>query len=304
MQSRFSSELRGPSRHRSRWPSAVLATRNHRRWGIATAQARNGSDAPNAGMSTPPDDCSFAPGVSSQPRQALSNADILGMPMPDEVVQGSPWEALPEALNDAQLPGAGTMVTDWNLDRLLRAALLYRPMLTCFDRLQFISDADVRPAITEVFGVPDVYSYPLSDRFLRTDAQRMLHFPAPFEALRQELDIGFPGNLFLVGAGRYGKIYCSWIKERGGIAIDVGDLFEPRDLQDREAPHESRIAAHGLNHSVSRRTAIDRYNAFVDCHQLDAPGVDARDADVERLSAYWHCARNGVTASPAPATPT
>ena len=304
MQSRFPSALRGPSRHRSRWPPPILATRNHRCRDIGTGQARNGSYAPNAAMSTPPGDCSVAPGVSSQLRQALPNAGILGMPTPAEVVQGSPWEALPEVLNDARLPGAGSMVTDWNLHRLLHAALLYRQILTCIDRLPITSNRDVRAAFTEVFGVPDMYWYPLSDLLLCTDAQRMRHFPARSEALRQELDIDFPGNLFLVGAGKYGKIYCSWIKERGGIAIDVGELFRRSHSHDREAPHEDRIAAHGLNHSIDRQAAIDRYNAFVDCHQLDAPGVDIRDADVERLPAYWHCARNAVTASPASATPT
>ena len=31
-----------------------------------------------------------------------------------------------------------------------------------------------------------------------------------------------PGCLYLVGAGPWAELYCSWIRQRGGIGIDVG----------------------------------------------------------------------------------
>jgi hypothetical protein len=34
------------------------------------------------------------------------------------------------------------------------------------------------------------------------------------------------GKVFLVGAGGLGKIYCMLIKEHGGLAYDIGALFD------------------------------------------------------------------------------
>jgi hypothetical protein len=43
--------------------------------------------------------------------------------------------------------------------------------------------------------------------------------------LNQQL-VEFPGMLFLVGGGLYGKLYCQLIKDQGGIALDLGSLFD------------------------------------------------------------------------------
>lgn len=43
--------------------------------------------------------------------------------------------------------------------------------------------------------------------------------------LNQQL-VEFPGMLVLVGAGIYGKLYCQLIKDQGGIALDLGSLFD------------------------------------------------------------------------------
>jgi hypothetical protein len=40
------------------------------------------------------------------------------------------------------------------------------------------------------------------------------------------LQVKFPGQLFLIGAGVWGKIYCNRIKSLGGIAIDVGAVCD------------------------------------------------------------------------------
>jgi hypothetical protein len=43
--------------------------------------------------------------------------------------------------------------------------------------------------------------------------------------LKQKL-VEFPGMLYLVGGGLYGKLYCQLIKAQGGIALDLGALFD------------------------------------------------------------------------------
>lgn len=55
------------------------------------------------------------------------------------------------------------------------------------------------------------------------------HFPTQFNAIRRWMDIiqqSIEGNLCLFGAGYVGKIYGTWFKERGGIAVDAGCMFD------------------------------------------------------------------------------
>ncbi len=52
------------------------------------------------------------------------------------------------------------------------------------------------------------------------------HFPDLYEKLVAGIKVPRPGALFLVGAGFCGKLYADAIKRKGGIAVDVGSLFD------------------------------------------------------------------------------
>jgi hypothetical protein len=53
------------------------------------------------------------------------------------------------------------------------------------------------------------------------------HYPALFNLIPKWLDEQpAKGNVFLVGAGGLGKVYCNWIKQRGGVAIDMGSILD------------------------------------------------------------------------------
>ena len=61
-----------------------------------------------------------------------------------------------------------------------------------------------------------------ADRYALSGA----HFPRRFFQLKNEIKVEFEGMLFLVAAGLCGKIYCEWIRNEGGIAIDTGALLD------------------------------------------------------------------------------
>ncbi|MGQ9371117.1 glycosyltransferase [Azospirillum sp. ST 5-10] len=52
------------------------------------------------------------------------------------------------------------------------------------------------------------------------------HYPDAFRTLERTLAVREPGEVFLVAAGFLGKLYCDWIKARGGIALDVGSVAD------------------------------------------------------------------------------
>jgi hypothetical protein len=67
--------------------------------------------------------------------------------------------------------------------------------------------------------IPDMYRDSSPDR--RT--------PDYVEQLESVLDkqlVEFPGMLYLVGGGLYGKLYCELIRSQGGVALDLGSLFD------------------------------------------------------------------------------
>ncbi len=49
---------------------------------------------------------------------------------------------------------------------------------------------------------------------------------SPNDHLLEELEPAFPGQVFFVGAGICGKVYCDVIARRGGIALDIGAVCD------------------------------------------------------------------------------
>jgi hypothetical protein len=63
-------------------------------------------------------------------------------------------------------------------------------------------------------------------RFLRRDERWTPHFPDRFDELLDTLEPAYAGQLFFVGAGICGKVYCDVIARRGGVAIDIGAVCD------------------------------------------------------------------------------
>jgi len=87
-----------------------------------------------------------------------------------------------------------------------------RPELS--SRLQTIFDVKV-----DCWLIPDMY------RDLDHENSHKDYIKQLENILQQQL-VKFPGMLFLVGGGFYGKLYCNLIKSQGGIALDVGSLLD------------------------------------------------------------------------------
>ncbi len=85
---------------------------------------------------------------------------------------------------------------------------------------------DLAIPIQEAFGVGEVRSW-----FVRGETQypgevTEPHWPDGFNRVMDTLSVAYPGQLFLVGAGILGKIYCQRIKSLGGVALDVGSVLD------------------------------------------------------------------------------
>lgn len=53
--------------------------------------------------------------------------------------------------------------------------------------------------------------------------------PEFLRTIKKQLPDNMSGYLCLIGAGPWSEIYCTWVKQRGGVAIDIGSGFDLLD---------------------------------------------------------------------------
>ncbi len=56
-------------------------------------------------------------------------------------------------------------------------------------------------------------------------------------SLHEKLPTDMSACLCLIGAGPWSEIYCSWVKQRGGVAIDIGSGFDLLDGETTRPVH-------------------------------------------------------------------
>lgn len=169
-------------------------------------------------------------------REAVANADIIGIPP----IKGL-WKArhnyislhgLAEAHRYCTRHGNGTLSAA-QLNVLLHSESdFYRHFMA---NAKFLGLISCHPAlgsvIKDAFKIEFISEYLIPFQAGNADIFRYLpnsqrHYPEYYNELRSTLTVPFPGAVFFVAAGIFGKVYCNWIKEMGGIAIDIGAIAD------------------------------------------------------------------------------
>ena len=80
-----------------------------------------------------------------------------------------------------------------------------------------------------VYLIPSEFKY----AYLMQKEIHSIHYPDVYENLCENIEVAYPGELFLVGAGFLGKIYCSIIKSKGelhsilDVSLIIGHPMKP-----------------------------------------------------------------------------
>lgn len=156
--------------------------------------------------------------------EAVNGADIVGLFPADH-----PKELC--ALSPAVLQSAGVQIelTCWqSIHFYLAASGHLARMVYAADRVTLITGRDIKARFDERFGCDVEQLLVPSERKFRLNEEngRGEHYPTVYRAIRAAIEVRAPRHLFLVGAGVLGKAYCQAIKEAGGIAVDVGSVFD------------------------------------------------------------------------------
>ncbi len=149
-------------------------------------------------------DCDKKLNVSGSRRIALLHASLSHLNLDEQVQYCSSW-----AHYDLHLSGSIFR----NLMQQRKIGLISSRSELC-RKLEDIFGIEV-----DYWGIPDMY------RDIDNN-QIPENYIGQLEALLQEQLVEFPGMLFLVGGGFYGKLYCDLIKSQGGVALDVGSLLD------------------------------------------------------------------------------
>ena len=117
--------------------------------------------------------------------------------------------------------------------------------------------------IADTFHVGQVTQYLVPGEAQYPGTATGEHYPARFVELRSGLTVPFRGAVFLVGAGALGKIYCHWIKERGGIALDIGSMCDAWADVGRLRKSCHRLEMYAETPPLTREAAVRHYNAMI-----------------------------------------
>ena len=206
--------------------------------------------------------------LRDQLRQAIEHADVLGIPRAAQARQSRLYAAVGMALERLDVEAD---LTHAALHRLMSHALLFRPLLREQPFVGLISCRDVRSEVRRLFSVRETRWYGVRGELDKPGVIETPHWPDGFNEIRQILEVPFPGALFVVGAGVFGKIYCHWIKQRGGIAIDIGSIFDSWALVGRVGHPVRSLHVYDEFPTITREAAVERYNKLLQDFSLDAP---------------------------------
>lgn len=230
-------------------------------------------------------------------KDAVRGADVLGLPRRRQLEQQFHlWRAVQQAVDALNLLSPGTLATHTALHRLLQHALLYRPILQHAPFVGLVSCRRIGDELQRTFNIDTVRWHGVRGEFHEPGDVQTTHYPDGFHELRETLEVPFPGALFLVGAGAFGKVYCQWIKERGGIAIDVGSIFDAwanlRHAGKTVGRHWLSVGGYGLDAyrrtpRIRRAKAVVRYNRLAEESALDVPFGDTRADYFRKLPKFW-----------------
>lgn len=164
--------------------------------------------------------------IKAQMIQAYRNADIVGLPTQRHLERQDTWgesmtifnRVVGQQVQRASIDACYEMLTSGLLTELLQGRQV----------LNYISCRNLTDKFKEVFSIKEINGFLIAPEMKFTGAYNgVRHYPEQFYSIKESLiDIPVKGNLFLVGAGILGKIYCDWIKQAGGIAVDIGGVFD------------------------------------------------------------------------------
>jgi len=164
-------------------------------------------------------------------RESVKHCDLVGLPERRHHEMDSNWRSVEPYMKRYQLIN-GQKVCGMDAVLWLQRRRYLPKLLAGVETLCCITCRNVRKELKRVcHGLKRVemfYLPPQKRPQMGPDmANGQRHYPTLYLEIPKWLDVVCkPGQVVLIGAGGLGKLYAQMVKERGGVALDVGSLFD------------------------------------------------------------------------------
>jgi hypothetical protein len=165
-----------------------------------------------------------------QIRNSVKCADMIGIPGTRHAEINVNWRSVHKYMNHFNLVSDSHLVCSMDFVLDLQIKGLYKELFKNFEEVACITCRDVGDLMKDKLGfkrVDVMHTPPQLRPCIGPHLGMARHYPELYKAMPDWIKSTNPeGRLFLVGAGGMGKIYCMWIKQAGGIALDIGSIFD------------------------------------------------------------------------------
>jgi len=160
-------------------------------------------------------------------RQAVREADIVGVPDEEHKRQSTGWANVELWLKAYNLVSPSAKLAAAELHIQFYQERFFQRLLNGRESISIITCRDVGEQLRAEYGIGSVRWYAVPVEAQTTGERRATyHWPNRYDELWEEIGVPQPGHLFLVAAGPLGKMYCARVKERGGVAFDIGSIAD------------------------------------------------------------------------------
>ncbi len=209
--------------------------------------------------------------ISLQLRHAVKHADIVGLPRKNQYHAHGAYRLVFDAMDRYQLWNDQQAYTDAALHRYLQFGLFYSNILDNLDFAGIITGRNkLASLIQHAFNIAHIDEHLIPEEAQYATGVVAEHLPSRFNTLKNEIRVPYKGAVYLVGAGALGKIYCQWVKQAGGIAIDIGSICDSWSKQGRKMREDLNIDGYIGNRRVQTlKDKIGRFNKIIDEINID-----------------------------------
>jgi len=160
--------------------------------------------------------------------ESVQYCDVVGVPCKRHDKMGSDWRLAKKLVLELLQESQRVCCMDGVLE--LQKRDLFKELFAGQQELYLITCRNVGAQVSAAFGIPKVESFflpPQARPYMGDVCTTEPHWPGRYNKVRPWVDSKHPeGKVFLIGAGGLGKIYCAYIKQQGGIALDIGSIFD------------------------------------------------------------------------------
>jgi hypothetical protein len=170
---------------------------------------------------------------------AYQNCNLLGIPNFKEAYTYPKWKGI-EGFLRVHKVYPKTSFYFYDIYRLWRDFPTFDRILRNRKEVLLITSRHVKDELQKRFKIGKVHEFILPPEFFLwkgkdAGVEKYIHsydgpdhFPTLFTKIRSWIKQNTPlnGKLFLVGGGGLGKIYCNDIRKAGGMALDIGAMFD------------------------------------------------------------------------------